>query len=60
MAKTKTPDRIGELEDEIKRRDQRIAELRDEVGDLRLLIRRLRKPSRTTSTAWKPGKTHSA
>jgi hypothetical protein len=41
MVKPKASDRVGELEDELKRRDERIAELRDEVDELRDLMRRL-------------------
>ena len=41
MAKVADSQQIGELQDEIKRRDERIEELRGEVDELRDLVRRM-------------------
>ena len=41
MANDSTERRIGELEDEIKHRDRRIAELRGEIDELRDLVERM-------------------
>lgn len=41
MARKPAPDRVGELQDEIKRRDERIEELRQELDEQRDLVRRM-------------------